>query len=57
MSDSELLVSVSMRFPTLDRTAIAEHLAPLLQASVAAGGFSTHISVQPWDPDDEESDA
>jgi hypothetical protein len=54
MSD-ELLVTVQMRFPSLDRKALAEHLAPVMTTAVAAGGVSTSVSIQAYDPDDEPS--
>lgn len=54
MSASELLVSISLRLPTLDREATSKHLGPLMEAAIAAGGMSTHISVQPYDPDEDE---
>ena len=50
--EPEVLVTISLRFPQLDRAALAEHLAPLVQAAVAAGGITTNVSLQPYDPDD-----
>lgn len=55
MSDEpELLVNLSMRFPQLDRTALAAHLAPVAEAAIAAGGLSFNLSIQPYDPDADE---
>lgn len=54
MADSELLINISLRLPTLDREATSKHLGPLMEAAIAAGGMSTHISVQPYDPDEDE---
>lgn len=51
---TELLVTLQMRFPTLDRQALAEHLGPVMVAAVAAGGMFTSLSVQPYDDDDDE---
>ncbi|HTE60021.1 MAG TPA: hypothetical protein VK631_06690 [Solirubrobacteraceae bacterium] len=53
MSD-ELLVNLSMRFPALDRTALAAHLAPVVEAAIAAGGNFTSISVMPYDDEEDE---
>ena len=53
MSESELLVNISLRLPTLDREAVSKHLGPLMEAAIAAGGMSTHIGVQPYDPDED----
>jgi hypothetical protein len=50
----ELLVTVSLRFPTLDRQALAEHLAPVMQAAVAAGGVTTNVSIQEYEPEEED---
>ena len=54
--EPELLVSVSLRFPQLDRMALAEHLAPLVTEALRAGGVTTNISIQPYDPDEEIDD-
>jgi hypothetical protein len=51
---SELLVSVQMRFPSLDREALAAHLAPVITVAIAAGGTLTTLSVQPYDPDEDD---
>jgi hypothetical protein len=52
MSD-ELLVTLSLRFPLLDRQALAAQIAPVMQAAVAAGGISTHVTVQTYNEEDE----
>lgn len=49
----EVLVTLSLRFPELDRRALAEHLAPLVTEALAAGGNSFNLSTQPYDPDEE----
>ena len=54
MAESELLVNISLRLPTLDREATSKHLGPLIEAAIAVGGMSTHISIQPYDPDEED---
>lgn len=54
MSDTETLVSVSLRFPTVDRAAVADLIAPIMQAAVAAGGEHVSISVQGYDPEEED---
>lgn len=50
----EILVNVSMRFPNLDPNALGEHLTPLVAAALKAGGISTNISIQKYDPDDDD---
>ena len=52
----ELLVSISLRFPNVGAEALTEHIAPLVQAALAAGGRSTNVSIQPFDPDEEDED-
>lgn len=49
--EPEVLVTISLRFPQLDRTAMAEHLAPLMFAALKAGGITTNVSIQSYDPD------
>ena len=46
MPDAEVLVMVSMRFPKLDSKALGAHLAPVVEAAIAAGGLTTNISVE-----------
>lgn len=52
MSEPEILVNISLRFPQLDRQALADHLAPVITAAVASGGVTTNVSLQPYDPDE-----
>jgi hypothetical protein len=54
MDEPELLINISLRFPQLDRIALAEHLAPLVTEALKAGGVSMNISIQPYNPDEEE---
>jgi hypothetical protein len=42
-----------MQFSLLDRSALAAHLAPVLEAAIAAGGNQTSLFIY---PDDEETD-
>lgn len=51
-TEPELLVNLALTFPNLDRRALAEHLAPIITAAIAAGGRSTNVSIQPYDPND-----
>lgn len=59
MSDKEnsmepqILVNVSLRLPQSDRRALAEHLAPTIKEAIIAGGDTVHVSLQPYDPDEE----
>ena len=50
---TDLLVNVAMRFPTLDRAALAEHLAPVVKAAIAAGGVTTNLSIQEYEPEED----
>ena len=55
--ESEILVTIQFRIPqveALDRRHLANHLSPLMTEAVAAGGDKVSISLQPYDPDDEE---
>jgi hypothetical protein len=52
---SEVLVTIQLRFPLMDRAVLAEHLAGLAVAAIAAGGTSTSISVQGYDEEDDEA--
>jgi hypothetical protein len=52
--ESEVLVSLSMRFPAVDRRVLNEHLAPVVEAALKAGGIGTNFSIQPYDPDEDE---
>lgn len=54
--ETELLVNISLRLPTLDREAVSRHIGPLVEAALAVGGVSTSISIQPYDPDEESED-
>lgn len=51
---TELLITVQLRFPSLDRHALANHITPMVTAALAAGGTLTTVSVQ--EIDDEEID-
>lgn len=53
---TELLVTLQMCFPTVDRQALAAHIAPVVTAAIAAGGKHTSISVQPYEHDDDQED-
>lgn len=49
-----ILVSVTMVLPQADRRALADHLAPVINEAIFAGGDTVTISLQPYTPDDEE---
>ena len=53
--EPEILVNISLRLPQADRRALASHLAPIIKEAIIAGGDTVHVSLQPYDPD-EESD-
>jgi hypothetical protein len=50
--EPEILVTVQMRLPQSDRSALAAHLAPLIHEAIAAGGDKVTVSLQPYDPDE-----
>jgi hypothetical protein len=52
--ESEVLVSISMRFPAIEGHVLAEHVSDVVKAAIAAGGVGTSVSVQPFDPDEED---
>ena len=48
---TELLVTLSMRFPAaVDEYTLSAVLTPVVRAAVAAGGLTTNLSVQPYEP-------
>lgn len=48
---TELLVHISMRFPsTIDQGVLGTLLMPVVRAAVDAGGLTTNLSVQSFDP-------
>lgn len=51
--ESEILVNVSLRLPQSDRTALADHLAPVIKEAIIAGGDTVHVSLQPYEPDED----
>lgn len=48
----EILVNISLRLPQSDRTALADHLAPVIKEAIIAGGDTVHVALQPYDPED-----
>lgn len=52
--EPELLVTVSITLPQTDRAALADHLAPMLQAAIAVGGRSVNFSIQGYTPDEDD---
>jgi hypothetical protein len=51
--EPEILISITLRFPQLDRVALAQHLAPVLREAIEAGGNSVTISLQPYTPEED----
>lgn len=51
--EPEIFVSISMRLPQADRTALADHLAPVIKEAIVAGGDTVYISLQPHTPEEE----
>lgn len=54
--DPEILVTISLRLPQADRRALGEHLSDVMKEAVVAGGDTVHISLQPYDPDEDPDD-
>lgn len=52
--EPEILVNLSLRLPQADRRALAEHLIPVIQQAIIAGGDTVHFSMQPYDPDGDD---
>jgi len=52
-TEPEVLVSISLTFPNLDRIAIGQHLKPVMDAIFDAGGITSNLSIQPYDPEDD----
>ncbi len=52
--EPEILVNITLRLPQADRRALAEHLAPIIREAVIASGHTVHISLQPYDPEEDE---
>jgi hypothetical protein len=53
---TETLVSLQIRFPTVDRAAVADQIAPAVHKAIAAGGAHMTLSIQPYENDDEDDD-
>ena len=51
--EPEILINISFRLPQADRRALADHLAPVIRDAIVAGGDTVHISLQPYDPEEE----
>lgn len=51
---TETLVSLQIHFATVDRAAVAEQIGPAVEAAIAAAGTLVTISVQGYDPDEEQ---
>jgi hypothetical protein len=51
--ESEVLVTVQLRFPALDRRALADHLSPILVEAITAGGSLTSFSIQGYEPNED----
>lgn len=57
--EPEILVNISFRLSQLaamDRRALSEQLTPLITEAIALGGDKVHISLQPYDPDEEDDE-
>ncbi len=51
--DPEILVNITLRIPQADRRILADHLAPVIKEAIIAGGDTIHVSLQPYDPEND----
>ena len=56
MTADGVLITVQMRFPSIDRRVLGEHLTPMIVAAISVGGEFTSVSVQPHSSEDEDED-
>lgn len=54
--EPEILVSITFRLPQSDRTALAEHISPVVTEAIIAGGDTVHVSLQPYTPPEEDEE-
>lgn len=54
--ESEVLVTISLRFPVMDRPALSAHLTALVAEAISVGGITTHIGFQPYEPEDDDGE-
>lgn len=52
--EPEILVNISFRLPQADRPTLADGLSPVIKEAIIIGGDKVNISMQPYDPDDNE---
>lgn len=50
--ESEILVSISFRVPQVERDDLVPRLAPVFNEAIIAGGDTLHISLMPYDPEE-----
>lgn len=50
---SEILVTISLRFPMSDAIGLVNALGPIVKEAMSSGGQSVTISVQSHDPGEE----
>lgn len=53
LMEPEILVNITFRIPQADRRALADHLVPVIKEAIIAGGDTVHISLQPYDPEED----
>jgi hypothetical protein len=46
---TEVVVIIELRFPTIDRDAVARQVEPVIAAAVKAGGNMTNITIEPFE--------
>lgn len=52
--EPEILITISLRLPQSDRQTLGAHLQDVMKEAVVAGGDSVMISLQPYNPDEDE---
>jgi hypothetical protein len=58
--EERIAVSITISFPLIPRPVLAEHLAPVVQAVIAAGGDLRYLSIEQgpdrWSEDEEDGE-
>jgi hypothetical protein len=52
--NSEILVSISIRIPNTGLTSVLDHVRPAIDVAAQIKEASVNISIQPYNPDDDE---
>jgi hypothetical protein len=55
--EPEILINITFRLPQADRRILAEYLGSVIMEAIIAGGDTVHISLQPYDPDEDSDES